>query len=153
MSRKRNVNQIFDPVLSVDISATNIDRLVYLLVANKPIRYGKEYSRIVYIGTTKTGIKRIAGSASKRIRQAVDERIVGLRRLDAFVVWARTKRGPQTKKGQKLWGILERALLIRFCDKHGERPRLNGTGHNMKEKGEFNVFRKVTIDKIINRYM
>jgi hypothetical protein len=47
MSRRRNVNQIFDPVLIVNISATNVKRLVYLLVANRPVRYGKEYSRIV----------------------------------------------------------------------------------------------------------
>lgn len=94
MSRRRNVNQIFDPVLTVNISATNVMRLVYLLVANRPVRYVKEYSRIVYIGTTKTGIRRIAGSASSRIQQAGNVR--GLRRLDAFVVWARTRRGPQT---------------------------------------------------------
>lgn len=153
MSRRRNVNQILDPVLTIHVSATSFKRLVYLLVANRPVRYGKANSRIVYIGTTAKGVLRVARSASIRIQQANDQHLLrGLRRLDAYVVWARTKRGPQTKKGNKLWHILERALLLRFCELYGERPRMNGTGHRMRVTGEFDVFRQKTIDRIINRY-
>jgi hypothetical protein len=121
--------------------------------ANKPFSHGgKGYTRIVYIGTTGSGISRIAGSASVRIKQAIDERTVpGLRRLDAYVVWAKGKRGAQTIKGRKFWSILESALLIRFRDKYGEPPALNGTGY-MKENGEFEVFSRDTLDRIINRY-
>ncbi len=64
---KRRINQIYDPVITVDIAATKVKRLVYLLVANRPIKYGKDYSRIVYVGTTGHGIRRIAYSASKHI--------------------------------------------------------------------------------------
>ena len=153
MSRRRNVNQIFDPVLTVRISATSFKRLVYLLVANRPVRYGKASSRIVYIGTTAKGVLRIASSASKRIQQANTERLLrGLQRLDAHVVWARTKRGPQTKKGKSLWLILERALLMRFREQYGKPPLMNGTGQRMKERNEFDVFRRATIDRIISRY-
>lgn len=151
--RRRRVNQVIDPVLTVDVAATGVQRLVYLLVANKPFRYGKDYTRIVYIGTTASGVSRIAGSASKRIKQTIENGVVpGLRRLDAYVVWAKTKRGRQTSQGEKFWLLLERALLIRFCNKYGRPPPLNDTGHNMKEKREFSIFTRRTIDRIINRY-
>ena len=113
--RRRRINQIFDPVLSVDIAATKVKRLVYLLVANRPVRYGRDYSRIVYIGTTRNGVSRVASSASKRLVEAANGDLRGLRRLDAFVVWAKSKKGPPTSKGKNFWHDLERALLIEFC--------------------------------------
>ena len=155
MSRKRRVNQIFDPVLTVNISATNVRHLVYLLVANRPVRYGRKYSRILYIGTTERGVRRIASSASKRIQQAVDTKTLrGLRRLKAYVVWAKKLSGRHpTKKSQNLWRMLERALLIKFCNMHGgQRPRLNETGHKMKDRGEFDLFRERRIERILDRY-
>ena len=153
MARRRRINQIIDPVLSVEVAATRVDQLVYLLVSNKPFKIGKYYSRIVCVGTTGSGVGRIAGSASKRIVQAIDNKSVpGIKRLDAFVVWAKRRKGPQTAKGRKLWNILERALLLRFCAQYGTPPPLNGTGHKMKERSEFEVFTRVTVDRIINRY-
>lgn len=151
--KRRRVNQIIDPVLTVELDATSVEKLVYLLVSNKPFRHGKDYTRIIYVGMTGAGISRIAGSASKRIKEVYDNGIpTGLRRLDAYVIWAKAKRGPQTIKGRKFWSILERALLIRFHEKYGRTPLLNGTGHNMKEMGEFEVFTRKTIDRIIGRY-
>lgn len=151
MARRRRINQIFDPVLSVEIAATKVRRLVYLLVANRPVGYAKDYSRIVYIGTTRNGVRRVAASASRQIVNGADE-LRGLRRLDAFVVWAKSKRGPQTKRGSNFWHVLERALLIRFKQRYGEPPALNGTGQRMKPKHEFDVFKQSTVDRIINRY-
>src|SRR5438105_12853455 len=37
MDRRRRINQVFDPVLSVHVAATRVSRLVYLLVANRPL--------------------------------------------------------------------------------------------------------------------
>jgi hypothetical protein len=147
----RRVNQIYDPVLSVEISATKVKRLVYLLVANRPIPYDKGYSRIVYVGTTGKGVRRIAASASNHIIGA-GNKLKGIRRLDAYVIWSKSKAGPQTKKGAKFWGILERAVLLRFRELYQEPPHLNGTGHKMKERNEFAVYRRGTIDRIILRY-
>jgi len=148
---RRRINQVLDPVMSVETAATKVRRLVYLLVANRPIRYGKEYSRIIYIGTTERGVSRIASSASKRIVQAVEE-IRGMRRIDAYVVWARARQGKHTHKGMTFWRVLERALLLQFTQRYGTPPRLNGTGHNMKPRGEFLVFRQAGVDRIISRY-
>ena len=150
MSRRRRINQIIDPVLTVDVAATKVTRLVYLLISNKPFKIGRDYSRIIYIGTTEKGVRRIAGSASRQIEQAITKRVVpGLRRIDAYVVWAKTRRG---RPAVKEWYILERALLIRFFFKYGKPPPLNGTGHKMKERNEFKVFTRRTIDRIIARY-
>ncbi len=148
---RRRINQVFDPVLSVAVSATRVERLVYILVANRPLRYGRDFSRIVYVGTTGRGVRRIASSASSRIARAVEE-VRGLRRLDAYVVWARSRRGPQTKRGMNFWQVLERAILLRFKEKFGRVPILNGTGHNMRERHEFHVFRRSMVDRIINRF-
>lgn len=48
-----------------------------------------EFNWIVYVGTTEQGIRRIAGSASRRVTQAL-EQLHGIKRLDAFVVWTPT---------------------------------------------------------------
>ncbi len=149
---RRRINQIFDPVLSVDIAATKVRRLVYLLVASRPLRYGRGYSRIIYIGTTGHGVRRIASSASKHIVGA-GEQLKGLRRLDAYVVWARSRKGPPTRHGMNFWNIPERALLIRFRERYGEPPLLNRAGRRMRpKKHEFETFRLDTIDRVINRY-
>ena len=146
----RRINQIYDPVLTVQITATKIKRLVYFLVANRPVRYEEGYSRIVYIGTTKLGVRRIATSASHHIAAAGE--LQGIRRLDAFVVWVKSKKGRQTKKGMNLWAVLERAMLLCFCEMYGEPPRLNKQGHKMKLKHEFDTFNERTIARVINRY-
>lgn len=148
---RRRINQLYDPVLTVHIAATRIPRLVYLLVANRPRRYGKEYSRIVYIGTTSHGVRRMAQSAAKRISEH-SRQLHGLRRLDVFAIWAKSLKGRQTKRGMAHWRLLERALLLRFKEQYGEQPALNQTGQRMRERHEFDVFRKKTIDRLIARF-
>jgi hypothetical protein len=144
MKRRSVVIQIFDPVLTANVSATSVRKFVYLLIANKPFRCGNDYTRIVYIGMTGVGLHRLAGSVSWRIQESVEKRIVsGLRRIDGYVVWAKNTKP----------NVLECALLIRFCKKHGVTPPLNRTGHKMKEGKVFNELREETIDRIINRYL
>jgi len=147
---RRKINQIYDPVLSVQITATKVRRLVYFLVANRPVRYKKGYSRIVYIGTTERGVRRIAASASYHITAAGE--LKGIRRLDAYVIWVKSKQGPQKKKGRTHWELLERAMLLSFRKSYGNPPRLNQTGHKMKERNEFDTFSRRTINRVINRY-
>ena len=113
MAKRRRIRQSFDPVLTIDARQTNVRRLVYVLVANRPIRYGRDYSRIVYIGTTEHGIRRIAGSASRRVTQAL-EQLHGIKRLDAFVIWTSPRTGPPTKRGRKVWYVLPWAPVIHF---------------------------------------
>lgn len=137
--------------MTVHTASIGVRRLVYLLVANRPIKYAKDYSRIVYIGTTERGIRRVASSASSKATQAL-EQLHGIRRLDAFVVWSRSKKGRQTVKGQNFWRILERGLIISFRRRYGEIPRLNNQGTGFKERNEFAVFARKNVERIISRY-
>jgi hypothetical protein len=93
----RRINQIYDPVLSVEIAATKTQRLVYLSVANKPIRYTSGYSRIVYIGATEKGIRRASQGASKHIVSA-GEQLSGIKRLDAYLRLVEVKKGTANQR-------------------------------------------------------
>jgi len=153
MARRRKINRILQPVLTVNRAAMKVKRLVYFLVADHSIQYGKKgSSRILYIGTTKTGARRIAISAVYQLAAAKKLKLRGVKRLDAFVVWAKSKKGPQTKRGVAHWNLLERAILLRFREIYGQVPRLNTQGRKMRKKHEFKTFRESTIDRLINKY-
>ncbi len=100
------------------------DRLVYIALANKPVRYpqsGKR-SRIVYIGTTEQGLNRIMSSGAKRAREIFEEH--GIKRLEFFTVYCRSGR-----QGFKIWWVkLERAMIQAFKDSFYQLPRLNTQG-------------------------
>lgn len=55
-----------EPAMVVNKEAIGKDKLVYLVVADKKIKYPTGRSRIVYIGNTKNGANRIAQSAATR---------------------------------------------------------------------------------------
>ena len=59
-------------------------KLVYVLVADKRLRYPKGRSRIAYIGTTKKGVTRIAQSVAKRAEDILS--LHGVRTFHARVV-------------------------------------------------------------------
>jgi hypothetical protein len=151
VARRRNVNQIFEPVLSAQVVGADFDKLVYLLVANRPHRYPKDSSRIVYIGTTKKGLWRMALSASEKIYKGYDK-LHGFTRLDGYVIWSRTRKGPGTFKGRPFYRILERAALIVFKETFGDIPVLNGNGGGIKEENEFKIFARRRIERILGRY-
>ena len=151
MTRRRNINQIFDPVLTAQVVGANYDELVYLLVANRPHAYPKESSRIVYIGTTSAGMWRISSSASEKIYKG-QERLRGFKRLDAYVIWSRTRRGPQTYRGRPIFKILERAALLVFRNRYGQIPILNRQGSGIMPEFEFEVFSETRVKTIIGRY-
>ena len=143
--RRAKIKQIFDPVLAVERSALRARKLVYLLVANKPIRYGKKYSRIVYVGTTEHGVRRIASSAANRAGKALG--LPGVTRVEAFVLHCKLR------KHVKMWEILERAVLLAFRDEFNDQvPRLNIQGRGIRVKNEFKIFSRPQLRRIVNRY-
>ncbi len=151
MPRKRHVNEVYDPVLSATVSATDFDELVYLLVANRPYKYDKGSSRIVYVGTTTAGMWRVLSSASEKIHNGRGE-LHGFRRLDAYIIWSSTRKGPKSYKKKKIYKLLERAVLISFREKYGSVPILNKQGKNIEAEFEFDVFFQSRIDTIVARY-
>ena len=122
---------------------TDDDKLVYVIQANKKLRYKKGTSRVAYIGTTKKGIDRIASSVAGKADNLLKDH--GIRELDVRVVTCRPRQKVKT------WMKLERALLLCFKQKHGEVPRLNSQGKNMVKDDEFEYFRRQRIQNVLEK--
>jgi hypothetical protein len=68
--RRRNIKVSRKPAITITRQALRAEKLVYLAVANKSHKYPFEYrSPILYIGTTRTGVQRIAHSAAARAQR------------------------------------------------------------------------------------
>ncbi|MGI8839366.1 MAG: hypothetical protein ACR2F8_01040 [Caulobacteraceae bacterium] len=117
------------------------EKLVYVICASKMIKYDAGKSPIVYIGTTKKGVERIAQSAAYR---AYD--ILYTHGVDALSVRIVTC-GP--RQHVKTWHKLERALLLVFKEEYGEIPMCNTQGKNITETNEFVYFAKDRIRAIL----
>jgi hypothetical protein len=76
----------------------------------------------------------------------------GIQRIDGYIVWPRPKNALDKCKTIYVLHVLERALVLRFCVKYGSPPILNGIGHSMKVRREFEIFRRDEIDRIINAH-
>ena len=116
-------------------------KLVYVLVADKKLKYELGKSRIAYIGTTKKGTARIAQSVAARA-----EHILGIRVVRAFHARVITCR---PRKKVKTWHQLERALLLTFKDMYGEVPTCNTQGKRMRRSKEFNYFAEKGVRLVI----
>lgn len=118
------------------IQATRVtigkSKLVYVLVADKKIKYKLGRSRIAYIGTTRIGGPRIAQSVAARAEDIL--RLYGVRSFHARVITCKPRRNVQT------WRFLERALLIVFKETFGSVPTCNSHGKSMRRSKEFEFF-------------
>lgn len=117
------------------------DRLVYVLVADKPIRYPGGSSRIAYIGTTSKGAGRVAGSLAHRAYAILERH--GVRGFAARIVTCRRRRNVQT------WRQLERAMLLHFRDAFDAVPICNVHGGKIRERGEFSLFSRTRVANIV----
>jgi hypothetical protein len=118
-------------------------RMVYVLRADKAIRYKKGRSRIVYIGETRRGTRRPAGSAASKAMRTFGV-LPGIRRIDVHPL---TFRGIQSVR---MWEILERDLLATFKAAHGEIPFYNRQGKGKKfSVDRIRYFRKSRLEKVI----
>lgn len=117
-------------------------KLVYVLCADRRLRYPKGRSRIVYVGTTKNGIRRVAGSVARRADDILQAH--GVKRFHARIVTCRPRQRVKT------WLVLERALLLEFRTRFGAQPRCNSHGKRMRERDEFAYFRRARITTIID---
>ena len=89
--------------------------VVYLLAARNPVKYKGGRSRIVYIGTTRKGVRRISGSAAHHAEEIMATR--GLKAIDVFIVSCDSRSGLQT------WEWLEDALIAEFRAEYEQLPR------------------------------
>jgi hypothetical protein len=117
------------------------NKLVYILVADKRLKYQNGKSRIAYIGTTKKGVARIAQSVAARADDILS--LHGVRSFHARIVTCKPRRNVET------WKKLERALLLKFRERFGEVPKCNSHGKNMKAKDEFRIFGEGGVNNVI----
>jgi len=120
------------------------EKLVYFLVADKRLQYPRGRSRIAYIGTTKTGASRVAQSVASRAEDVLRRR--GVYEFHTRIITCRPRQKVKT------WFKLERACLMRFRDRFGRVPVCNSHGKKMTEAGEFEIFSRGRIDRIIDDF-
>ncbi len=118
-------------------------QMVYILWADRPIRYEKGTSRIVYIGETKRGTRRPAGSAASKAMKTFGI-VRGIRKIDVHPLTF------QGKQNVKMWEMLERDLLSTFKDVFGEIPFYNQQGGGQKfSVDKIRYFRKSRLKKVV----
>jgi hypothetical protein len=100
------------PALQATRVSIRNSKCVYVLIADKRLRYGGGKSRIAYIGTTKNGAARIAQSIASRADAILT--LHGVESVHARVITCRPRQHVKT------WRQLERALLIVFKKKLGK---------------------------------
>jgi hypothetical protein len=129
--RRLNLTVLRTPAVTVTREAMREDAIVYVLSADKQIKYPKKRSRIVYIGMTEAGVHRVAQSAADRAEQILGMR--GVRSFQARVVHYPASAIDMRQRWLKSpHNLLERALLIAFREEFGDIPRCNGSGQKMK---------------------
>jgi hypothetical protein len=144
MARKLKVKFQKQAAITITRNALQADRLVYVATASKKLRYQFGKSSIVYIGTTKNGVHRIASSAASKAEPLLTAH--GIRHLEFYVVTCSTQQAVKT------WRKLERALLIRFRERFGVVPMGNKQGVNLRWKDELQYFTYLKLDKVIDYY-
>lgn len=127
--------------LEVRRLAIRTDKLVYVLLTSRQLKYRYGKSRVAYIGTTKKGARRIMQSAAQKAGELLELR--GIKTLEAHIVTCSRRQGVET------WKKLERALLLEFRSQFGEVPTGNSQGKAMKERDEFRYFQRNRIRSIV----
>src|SRR6266852_5206668 len=94
------------------------DRMVYILAANKYLKYKNGRSRILYIGTTKKGAGRPAASAVNKASE-VFYKLHGVKTIEVHIATC-SPRGKHST-----WKRLESSLLDAFRKRYFELPRYN----------------------------
>jgi hypothetical protein len=143
--RKVKVSLSSEAVITLGHKAIRSDRCVYVLVTNKHVKYRNGKSRIVYIGTTKRGVRRVASSVAHRAEDALEQR--GARTVQAHLLTYTGRTGKHN-----LWKHLERAALVMFQIEYGSIPILNRVGKHFWPGTEFDHFSKRTLLRKLQQF-
>lgn len=136
------VLRVYKPIkaMSIERGALKRSRLVYFLLANKKLKYQNSRSKIIYIGQTQSGIKRIAESAARSTSVLQKH---GVNTVQVYTVAC------QPRQNVNSWRKLERAMLLEFRCLYGNVPMYNTQGKNYTEQDEFRYFSRTKIRKIL----
>jgi len=130
------------PAMRVYDAGMDSEKLVYVIVADKPLSYPQGRSPIAYIGSTEHGIARMAYSAAYRAQG-----VLALHGVDSFAVYPFSSKGLPGAKAW--WRKLERAFLIAFREEYGTPPKLNIQGKSLRRTNEFDLFSEELVKRTI----
>jgi len=142
MRRRLNLSLKREEALRATRVSIGKTRLVYVLVADKRLKYLNGRSRIAYIGTTEKGVARIAQSIAFRADDILA--LHGVRSFHARIITCKRRQKVST------WKKLERALLLVFREHLGQPPFCNSHGKRMKETDEFRYFSKSGVKLVLD---
>jgi hypothetical protein len=117
-------------------------KLVYVILAQKTLKYPWGRSRIAYIGTTKKGMARFAQSAAAKAEEVLS--LYGVREMEVRLVTCHSR--PNVRS----WVKLERAMLLSFRERFGDLPICNTMGKRMKRTDEHAYFSHKRIATILD---
>jgi len=109
------------PVMTVRRSKHWTKKMVYIVLADRRVRYHFGRSRVIYIGTTKRGEGRPASNAASKSLKAFEgrEKLHGVKSTEVRILTCQKKQNVPT------WEFLESALLVVFRNLYGELPEFN----------------------------
>lgn len=117
------------------------EKMVYVIVASRNMRYAWGRSPIVYIGTTRKGAGRMAESAANLTDKVLAK--FGVKRFHVRMLTCRPRQSVPT------WRKLERALLLTFKGVYGQIPEFNKQGKGFRPKDEFKYFSRDRLEKLL----
>ena len=141
MAQRLRISLKKSPAITMRRVALEHERLVYVICADRKLKYPGGYSQIAYIGTTKNGVARFIQSAAYRSWDVLWSR--GVQSFDVRIVTCRARQG------FKSWVKLERALIITFREMFGEPPMCNVQGRRIKLADEYERFSEDRLKRII----
>jgi len=142
--RRSKVRTKDKPVITITREAFGQNKVVYFLVANKPMIYQLKRSRIIYIGTSKNGASRIGQSVIGRGEPALGKR--GVDKIEAHVTMCRPRQGVE------IWKKLESAFVLAFRREYGEVPVYNTKLKKKLPTDEFDYFKETRLVEILSKY-
>ncbi len=115
--------------------------MVYILAANKYLKYQNGRSRILYIGTTKKGADRPAASAVNKASE-VFYKLHGVKTVEVHIATC----GP--RQNMPTWRRLESCLIDTFRTRYFELPKYN----KVRPKANEGIFGSKALQKLIARF-
>lgn len=139
--RKLKIRSSKSVLLTLTRSRQWSDKMVYILAANKLLRYKNGRSRILYIGTTKKGAGRPATSAVNKASE-VFYKLHGVKTIDVHIATCAKRKKVQT------WKRLESALLDAFRKRYFELPKYN----KVRPKPSEGLFGANALENLVARF-
>jgi hypothetical protein len=142
--KKLTIRTAAKPALVISRPAFLADRLVYVAVANKALKYRHGKSCVAYIGTTEAGAARIASSAAFRAEDLLA--LHGVTSISFFVVTC------AARQAVKSWHKLEVGLVLTFKHLYGDVPKCNVKGKNQKWSDELEYFTRSRLENVLKKH-